>query len=84
MCLSNIQEFRNYLDPLTRDEHHFNEENRNNHVKTTDIYENFKNSTLRNEVNQGLNHISFRPMRLNEVVFVILDAWKQIWDLLDF
>jgi hypothetical protein len=25
--------FRNYLDPFTRNEHHFNEENRNNHVK---------------------------------------------------
>jgi hypothetical protein len=39
--------------------------------------------SMRNEVKQGLNHISFRPMRLNEVVFVVLDAWKQIWDLLD-
>jgi len=25
--------FRNYLDPFTRNEHHFNEKNRNNHVK---------------------------------------------------
>jgi len=25
--------FRNYLDPFKRNEHHFNEKNRNNHVK---------------------------------------------------
>jgi hypothetical protein len=25
--------FRNYLAPFTRNEHHFNEENKNNHVR---------------------------------------------------
>jgi hypothetical protein len=43
----------------------------------------FSNSTLRNELKQGLNHISPKLMKLNEMVFVVLDAWKQIWDLLD-
>jgi hypothetical protein len=42
----------------------------------------FSNSTLRNEFKQGLNHISLKSMRLNEVVFVVSDGWKQIWDLL--
>jgi hypothetical protein len=37
MWLSNIQEFKNYFDPLTRDEHHLNEENRNNHVRINDM-----------------------------------------------
>ncbi len=44
----------------------------------------FSNLTLRNELKQGLNHISFKPMSLNEMVFVVLDAWKQIWDSIGF
>jgi hypothetical protein len=43
----------------------------------------FPNKVLRNNLECGMNHIPLSPIRLKEEVLTMMDAWVQVWGLLD-